>query len=144
MKIFRLFLILAVTALLGVGFVSCDKNDSSETFDGNQLVGTWEGIWMTGYNIDSENPEDNEEWDGPILEPTVIKFAADGSGSDVDGEPFKWTLQGDILRIDYEDSGEEPEISKILSLTDTQLIFEVYEKDATSEYYSKISFRKVK
>lgn len=127
---------------LSVGFASCgddeDEGDISET----GLVGTWETTYMEGWYKDSDYPEDNEEFDGPVTGNQVdqITFKADGSGDD-EGESFTWTLKGSTLTQHYRDYSQTV---KVLRMKDKELIVESSLNEGSESGYAKITYKRIK
>lgn len=125
--------------MLSVSFSSCSDEDSDDT-ETSAVIGKWETTWTEGYEIDFVNPENNDEWNEAYTG-NFFEFKNDGTGYDRDNDSFIWDLENGFLTMYYSD--DYLQIAKILKLTASEMVLEYSEKDDISEYYTKVSFKKV-
>lgn len=135
--------------LLGMTFAFSGCSDDDDEVSNGKLVGTWEATWYQGYEIYSDG--DRYEWDEPADEyRDRITFEADGSYSlylyDSGSWRFEaegtWKTSGSKLYMHCTSDDDDFELN-IITLTESQLIMDEYMKDPESEYYEKVTFKKV-
>ncbi len=97
---------LAVAALFGLLFVSCEKSDVE-----GSVVGTWE---VTHFEFSTLF--DEEDGEGLQVGDTMT-FYEDGTYEDSE-DIARWTKKGNILTIIYDDDDYLPAVMKIVKLTD--------------------------
>ena len=130
MKAIKSLLITLFSALVFIGiFSGCSKevNDAS-------LIGTWETTWiegnLDGFLVDQASPGN------------YLVFQEGGSGFTVtEGDPdsheaLQWTLQGDVLTIDFEVSQTEEYM--IDKLNSEELVMSMRE----GEFYITVSLER--
>lgn len=142
----RLMCVLLILCSLTV--FSCgdddDDDDGGGTGNSKELVGTWEATRDEGYEMDGNGKKYpvNLTYEPGEL---VIIFKADGTIENIeDGERFtaKWSYSGGVLTVT---DGKESSTAKLLSLTSTSFVMEQTMKyQSGGEFYSKMTFRKVK
>lgn len=137
-KFFLCLLVLGIWA----GFTAC--NDDDERYlpiIGPNLVGVWQAVWTSGYQVDVQFPGSNDQWNEPASG-GFMTFYAGGIGRSINNVPFSWNLNGNMLLIYYADSGGWPEVSRILSLTPSEMVMEIYESRPGFEYYEMVTFQR--
>lgn len=142
---------LSFLLLTSLSFISCDKDDDDDV-KSSELIGNWKITHSSGYYKDSRFPEENEEWDKDDNSGEIFTFNEDGTyGSAVENTSTKgkWKLDKNLLTLTETWNSDEGDVQTesytvtVVELTKSKLILEYYEKDETSEMYSKDTFVKI-
>lgn len=152
-KLKNFFLFLFVT-FMGLGLGSC-KDDDDEIGNVGDLYGVWEPIHTEGWEMETGK---KQNWDKDVnaasdgSDYNRIAFYEDGTYAswwyqngwkvDIDRSKGTWQLKGNKITGSNEEYDGE---TTVVSLSATQLIMEVYEKDDEEdmEFYEKITYKKV-
>lgn len=151
LKYYSLFLFVVFTSL---SIVSC-KEDDDEIDNVKDLYGVWEPVHTEGW--ESEAGE-KQTWNKDVnaasnySDYNRVAFYEDGTYEswwyqngwkvDIDRSEGTWQLKGNRITGSNEEYDGE---TTIVSLSASQLVMEVYEKDAEEdiEYYEKVTYKKV-
>lgn len=140
-----------VAVMEGTASISVRTIDGSKsavcyvTVKAYNIVGHWQQIWSESYKYNISSPDKHEDaTSGSVVENNFFYwFKADGTGIDIDGYSFDWSLAGDKVISSYSGSKYE---AKILKLDESELVWEEREADEENSniiYYEKGTFKKV-
>lgn len=161
MKTLRFLGMTMIMVLFAVNFSACSDDGSDDDLDFSKLEGTWyftasEGFFEV-YDGEEKSKRWNETYDSPEV---MIKIKSLGDNKFeilsyyYDEDTEKWEIQKDsseltIFKLDgkrlISASGpnyEEDEISTILELSDTKMVWEFHVSNNKGEWYDKWTFTK--
>jgi hypothetical protein len=138
--------------LLSFSMYSCGDDDEDSIGSVDELVGMWEVVEHSGYEIeDGERKEDNPSYYvGRRYElKSDMTFNSYSKGSSNPSETGKWELKnGSVHLIFYypNDGGydyEDPDIMKIVEISADKLVWEYHWKETGWELYEKETLKKI-
>jgi hypothetical protein len=138
-------LAMLVFVLSAFVFTGCSKDDGDgdgET-SSSQLIGTWKAVSYEAYEASID-----KHYSGTDIEYETITFNSDGTGYMIAwknrGESrLNWELNGDLLTMSVEAFGED-EVWKVVKLTSTEAILDIWYDAGKSGDYQNITYRKAK
>ncbi|MDR1202630.1 MAG: lipocalin family protein [Tannerellaceae bacterium] len=137
-------LAMLVFVLSAFVFTGCSKDDGDGETSSSELVGTWKAVSYEAYeaSIDQYYSDTDVEYE------TII-FNSDGTGYIIAWEKnrgessLNWKLNGDLLTMSIEAFGEDV-VWKVVKLTSTEAILDIWYDAGKSGDYQNITYRKVK
>lgn len=138
--------------LLSFSMYSCGDDDEDSIGSVDELVGMWEVVEHSGYEIeDGEREEDNPSYYvGRRYElKSDMTFNSYSKGSSNPSETGKWELKNSSVHLIFyypNDGGydyEDPDIMKIVEISADKLVWEYHWKETGWELYEKETMKKI-
>jgi len=139
---------MAIAMLVACFFVSC-SDDDDDLGSSSDLIGTWVMVSYEGYEIDEGKKETYKGTYDISDQENMITFEKDGTYFSEEDDDGSWKYSNGILTItwhDYDYGDDEIIKVKVIKLTSSEMVIEEHHKDRDEEYeyYSKMTFRKLK
>lgn len=141
-------------ALASFSFYSCGDDDDDAKGSVNELIGIWEGVTEDEWAVEDAG---RDEHYGKDISDVRYELKSDMTFNylkkrnntwNVD-ETGKWKFDKNTVKLIYyypSDGGydeEDPDIWKVLEISSSTLVWELYYKEPGLELYTKQSLRKI-
>lgn len=154
MKTLRKVATCIVVAVLSLSIYSCGDDDEEKKGSVNELIGIWEGVTEDEWAVEEGEREESYGQDisnrryelkADMTFNTLYKYNTTWTVT----ETGKWEFNKNTVKLIYyypNDGGydeEDPDIWKIMDISDSAMTWEFYWKEPGLEMYSKQTLRKI-